>query len=89
LKRYFPSIKQYSWVILVAFVIALLGGVYLSKITPSTSMVNSIMLVSVGAPGTTIPGAAPGGNSLDAATNYASQIMSRSVMEYIVTTPHA
>jgi capsular exopolysaccharide synthesis family protein len=84
LKRYFPSIKQYSWVILVAFVIALLGGVYLSKITPSTSSVNSIMLVSVGAPGTTIPGAAPGGNSLDAATNYASQIMSRSVMEYIV-----
>ncbi len=84
MKRYFPSIKQYSWVILVAFVIALLGGVYLSKITPSTSMVNSIMLVDVGAPGTTIPGAAPGGNSLDAATNYASQIMSRSVMEYIV-----
>jgi receptor protein-tyrosine kinase len=84
LKRYFPSIKQYSWVILVVFVIALLGGVYLSKITPSTSMVNSIMLVDVGAPGTTIPGAASGGNSLDAATNYASQMISRSVMEYIV-----
>lgn len=83
-KRYFPSIKQYSWVILVAFVIALLGGLYLLKITPTTSTVNSIMLVSVGAPGTTIPGEAAGGNSLDAATNYASQIMSRSVMEYIV-----
>jgi len=84
LKRYFPSIKQYSWVILVAFVIALVGGVYLAKITPSTSVVNSIMLATVGAPGTTIPGEAAGGNSLDAATNYASEMISRSVMEYVV-----
>ncbi len=84
MKRYFPSIKQYSWVILVAFVIALVGGVYLAKITPSTSVVNSIMLATVGAPGTTIPGEAAGGNSLDAATNYASEMISRSVMEYVV-----
>jgi len=42
------------------------------------------MLVTVGAPGTTLPGVTPSGTSLDAATNYASQIMSRSVMEYVV-----
>lgn len=84
MKRYFPSMKQYSWVILVAFVIALMAGVYLSKITPATSTVNSIMLVTVGAPGTTIPGVTPSGTSLDAATNYTPQIISRSVMEYIV-----
>ncbi|HEY6287110.1 MAG TPA: hypothetical protein VIX20_15710 [Ktedonobacteraceae bacterium] len=84
MKRYFPSIKQYSWVILVTFVIALLAGVYLSKITPSTSSVNSIMLVTVGAPGTIIPGVSPSGTSLDAATNYAPEIISRSVMEYVV-----
>ena len=84
MKRYFPSMKQYSWVILVSFVIALMAGVYLSKITPTTSSVNSIMLATVGAPGTTIPGVSPGGTSLDAATNYAPEIMSRSVMEYVV-----
>ena len=84
MKRYFPSIKQYSWVILVAFVIALLAGIFLSKITPSTNSVNSIMLATVGAPGTTIPGVTPSGTSLDAATNYAPEIISRSVMEYVV-----
>lgn len=84
LKRYFPSIKQYSWVILVSFVIALMAGVYLSKTTPATSSVNSIMLATVGAPGTTIPGVTPSGTSLDAATNYASEVISRSVMEYVV-----
>jgi capsular exopolysaccharide synthesis family protein len=84
LKRYFPSIKQYSWVILVSFVIALIAGVYLSKITPATSSVNSIMLATVGAPGTTIPGVTQSGTSLDAATNYSSEIVSRSVMDYVV-----
>jgi len=84
LKRYIPSIKQYSWVILVSCVIALLVGFYLSKITPTTNTVSSNMLVTVGAPGTTLPGVTPSGTSLDAATNYASQIMSRSVMEYVV-----
>ncbi len=84
MRRYFPSIKQYSWVILVAFVIALAAGVVLSKITPSTFTVNSIMLATVGAPGTTLPGVTPSGTSLDAATNYASEIVSRSVMEYVV-----
>ena len=85
MRRYFPSIKQYSWVILVAFVIALAAGLFLSKTTPSTSSVNSIMLVTVGAPGTTIPGVTPSGTSLDAATNYAPEIISRSVMEYVVS----
>ncbi len=84
MKRYFPSIKHYSWVILVAFVIALLAGVYLSKTIPSTSSVNSIMLATVDAPGTTIPGVTPSGTSLDAATNYTPEIISRSVMEYVV-----
>jgi capsular exopolysaccharide synthesis family protein len=76
--------KQYSWVILLSFVIALVAGVGLSKITPSTSTVNSIMIAIVGAPGTTIPGVTPSGSSLEAATNYAPEIMSRSVMEYVV-----
>jgi len=65
-------------------VIASAAGVGLSKITPATSTVNSIMLATVGAPGTTIPGVTPSGTSLDAATNYAPEIMSRSVMEYVV-----
>lgn len=84
MKRYFPSIKQYSWVVLVAFVIALVAGVLLSKITPTTNSVNAIMLATVGAPGTTIPGVTPSGTSLDAATNYAPEMISRSVMEYVV-----
>jgi capsular exopolysaccharide synthesis family protein len=69
---------------LVAFVIALAAGAFLSKITPATYTVNSIMLAIVGAPGTTIPGVVPSGTSLDAATNYAPEIMSRSVFEYVV-----
>jgi Mrp family chromosome partitioning ATPase/capsular polysaccharide biosynthesis protein len=65
-------------------VIALAAGVFLSKITPATYTVNSIMLATVGAPGTNIPGVSPSGTSLDAATNYAPEIMSRSVYEYVV-----
>ncbi|HWZ17415.1 MAG TPA: hypothetical protein VNW73_01320 [Ktedonobacteraceae bacterium] len=84
MKRYFPSIKQYSWVILIAFVFALIGGAALTKITPATSTVNAIMLATVGAPGTTIPGVSSSGTSLDAASNYASEMISRSVMEYVV-----
>src|SRR5258708_5176774 len=53
LKRYFASIKQYSWILLACTVIAAGAGFILSKSQPVTFQVSSLMYVNVGAPGTT------------------------------------
>lgn len=87
MKRYFSSIKQYIWIPLVCMLIAAGGGYVLAKSQPITYQVSSIMLVDVGAPGTTFsatgsssPTAA---DSLTTAANYSAEMLTRSVMQYV------
>jgi protein-tyrosine kinase len=88
LKRYFASIKQYSWVVLVCLVIATLGGVVLAKASPTVYQVSTTLYVNMSAPGTTFTttGAGSGtpSDSQTEATNYASEIPTTTVMQYVL-----
>jgi len=85
-KRYLPSIKRYSWIILACLVLMALAGYFVSNLIPSTYSVNSILLVEPGAPGTTLPGVAARGTPLDEANYYSGEIVSRTVMIYVYET---
>src|SRR5258708_11290214 len=90
LKRYFASIKQYSWILLACTVIAAGAGFILSKSQPVTFQVSSLMYVNVGAPGTTFTAngtsTASAADSLTTASNYSTEILTRSVMNYVYQT---
>ncbi|HKV58815.1 MAG TPA: hypothetical protein VJO32_11065 [Ktedonobacteraceae bacterium] len=87
MKRYFASIRQYSWILLVCIVIAAGTGFVLAKKQPVSFQVSSIMYVTVGAPGTTYSStgasSSTAADSLTSAANYASEILTRSVMDYV------
>src|SRR5215469_5224358 len=84
MRRYFASIKQYSWVVLVCLVLSVLGGLYLSKIQSSVYSVNSVFVVTQYYTGGPINTATTTASSLlDVANNYATEISTRDVMGYI------
>src|SRR5216684_7437593 len=68
-------------------VIAAGAGFVLAKKQPVSFQVSSIMYVNVGAPGTTFSStgssSATAADSLTSAANYASEMLTRSVMEYV------
>src|SRR5258708_32764383 len=90
LKRYFASIKQYSWILLACTVIAAGAGFILSKSQPVTFQVSSLMYVNVGAPGTTFTAngtsTASAADSLTTTSNYSTEILTRSVMNTVYHT---
>lgn len=83
MKKYFPSIKHYAWVILLCTLLAGLGGYLLSKSLPVTYQVNALMIVESGLPGNSFLPTVSSNDSLTQAINDASEIMSRSVMGYV------
>ncbi len=62
-----------------------MAGLLLARMQPTTYQVSSIVLVREGAPGTTYPGGPAGSpqDSLNEALNYAAEIPTRSVMQYV------
>jgi len=86
LNRYFPSIKRYSWVILVCVLLATLIGFVITRVIPPAYQVSSVLLVQSGAPGTTYTGGPTASDNLTKALTYSAQILTRSTMQYIVTT---
>lgn len=84
MRRYFPSFKQYSWIVLVCTVLALMGGVGLAKSQPQAYIVSATIVVNATAPGTTFQGAsATATDSITQAANDAAEIPTRLVMGYI------
>jgi capsular exopolysaccharide synthesis family protein len=85
LKRsYFLSLKQYGWIIIACTLLALLAGFVFLKKEPQVYQVSSTMYVVAGAPPTsTFNPTLSATDSVGLASNYASQILSRSVMEYV------
>lgn len=84
--RYWPSIKRYSWTILVCTVLAAIASFLIAKAIPASFQVSSTVLVQVGAPGTSITSLTSSSDptiSLTEANTYAAQIPTRSVMEYV------
>ncbi len=86
LKRYFPSIKQYSWILLVCVVVSSLAGFALAKKLPVAYQATSTILVQTGSPGTSatsLVSATDPTQSLAEASTYASEIPTREVMLFI------
>lgn len=87
MKRYFSSIKQYSWILLACLLLALMAGFFVAKSQPTVYQASTVVIVQEGAPGTTYPGGPSGGTSADSlaqALNYAAEIPTFSVMNYII-----
>ncbi|GAC1381656.1 MAG: hypothetical protein NVSMB33_08520 [Ktedonobacteraceae bacterium] len=84
MRRYFPSIRHYSWIVLVCTVLALIAGYGLVKAQPQSYVVSSTLLINAIAPGTTFPGAsASATDSITQANDFASVIPTRLIMGYV------
>lgn len=82
MKHYFASIKQYSWIVLVCFILSLAGGYYISKHESAAYSVNSVFAVtgySQGGTSSTSPN-----DLLTVATNYAAEVPTTTIMTYVV-----
>ncbi len=75
--------KQYGWIIIVCIVLALLAGFVFLKKEPQVYQVSSTMYVVADAPTNTFNPSLSATDSVGLASNYASQIVSRSVMDYV------
>jgi len=86
LKRYLPSIKRYSWILLVCIVVSSIIGFMIGKSLPPVFQVSSTILVQTGAPGTsitTLTSSPDPTQSLAEANTYAAEIPTRDVMTFI------
>ncbi len=83
MKRYFSSIKQYSWVVLVCMILGGVVGYAMVKSSPVVYQATSTMLVQTNAPGNSISPSIPAADGLTQAVNYTSEIQSREVMQYV------
>lgn len=84
MKRYFPSMKRYAWIIAVCVVITTLVGVVVAKSLPPAYEATATMLVDAGAPGTTYPGQnANSSDSISQATNDSAEVTTLGVMQYV------
>ena len=83
-RSYFLSLKQYGWIIIACTLLALLAGFVFLKKEPQVYQVSSTMYVVADAPPTsTFNPSLSATDSVGLATNYASQITSRSVMQFV------
>ncbi len=74
MKRYFPSMKHYSWIVVI----------FMAKSQPPAYLVTASLLVKAGAPGTNFPGfVAATSDSIPQADDDVVEIMTRSVMERV------
>jgi capsular exopolysaccharide synthesis family protein len=82
-QSYFSRIKRYSWIVLSCVILATIAGVLFVKIQKSVFQVSSTMYVVADAPTNGFNPTLSANDSIGLAANYASEIMSRSVMEYV------
>jgi Mrp family chromosome partitioning ATPase/capsular polysaccharide biosynthesis protein len=83
-KRYFPSIKRYAWIILVCAAVTTLVGVIVAKAQPPAYQATTTLLVDAGAPGTTYPGQnTNSSDSISQAANDSSEITTLGVMQFV------
>ena len=89
MKSYYLSIKQYSWIVLVCTLLASAVGFYISRSELTSFRASSILLVEAGALGTgatSLNAYVDPGKSLTEATNYAAEIQTQTVMDYVYNT---
>lgn len=76
-------VRQYGWIILTCMLVSVVIGLILLKVQPQVYQVSSTMYVVAGDPGDAFNQTLSATDSVGLASNYASQITSRSVMEYV------
>lgn len=82
--RYYPSMRKYSWIILVCTIVCFIAGYAVAKAQPTAYQVSSTLLVSAGTPGTNYPGSnASSSDSLSQSMNDTAEIPTRSVMNFV------
>jgi tyrosine-protein kinase len=82
-KSYLLRLKRYSWIVLACIILAIIAGVLFVKIQKPVFQVSSTMYVVAEAPANGFNPTLSANDSISLATNYASEIMSRSVMDYV------
>lgn len=82
MKRYFPNIKRYAWVLVICTVLAILIGLVLSRTQGSIYQATSMIQVNPG-PGDGFLPTLASNDAINLASDYSSTIMSRSVMNYV------
>lgn len=82
-KSYIRGIKRYGWIVLACVLIAALAGLAMVKLQKQVYQVSSTMYVVAGAPSNGFNATLSTNDSIGLANNYATEIMSRSVMAYV------
>jgi capsular exopolysaccharide synthesis family protein len=83
LSRYKSDLKRYCWIVIVCTVVAALAGYVIAHRQPQEYVVNSVLLIDSGAPGTTYTGGPPPVDNMTLALSDAAQIQSLSTMEIV------
>ncbi len=87
MKRYFSSLKQYSWILLASIIVATAVGFLIARTQLSIYQVSSVLLVNSAAPGASYNGGPTPGTSTDdlgQALNYSAEIMTTGFMSYVI-----
>lgn len=82
-KGYFANIKRYGWIVLACTLLAILLGFVFLKIQPQVYQASSIIFVNTDTPGDSFNTSLSANDSLGLATDYASEITTSAVMNYI------
>ena len=82
-KSYVMGIKRYGWIVLACMLIAALAGFAMARLQKQVYQVSSTIYVVAGAPSNGYNATLSTNDSIGLANNYATEMMSRSVMAYI------
>ncbi len=77
------GIKRYGWIVIACALITALAGYAMVKLQKPVYQVSTTMYVVAGAPSNGFNATLSTNDSIGLANNYASEIMSRSVMDYV------
>ena len=86
MKSYYPSIKQYYWIVLVCALLASVVGFYISRSESTSFRASSKLLVEAGVLGTgatSLNAYVDPSKSLAEANNYAAEIPTHNVMNFV------
>lgn len=88
-KRYLSRVKQYGWIVLLCALLSTIIGYGVIKIQKPVYQATATMYVVADSPGNSFQTSLSANDSVALATNYASQILSSSVMDYVYQSdPH-
>jgi len=88
-KRYLSRVKQYVWIVLLCALLATIIGFGVIKIQKPVYQATATMYVVADSPGNSFQTPLSANDSIALATNYSSQILSSSVMDYVYQSdPH-